>query len=293
MRLSVRTALLVVSLTAVCVAGAGLAAAKPPDGDRSTADAQRPAPAAESQTRPRSAPSAAAGKRAELADELVLAMLDHEALYTLVGGLKPMSTGIWRAGIDLRDPDLSEVERVRDALRTLRNETFYADVMAYAQTYDGTRYVDAWIVHRESLAAMIDRYSAFWAPFGISASTHPAAVVAIVDRMPRLDRFRGYGYLFGYPRHAVDFFVAAAASEDETGTFVEREFLNIPTFSADTGQFVYAVPVGHEPTPADQRLTAGAAEILADYRERRAAGIGPDGRGARELLRRWLAQRQR
>jgi hypothetical protein len=41
-------------------------------------------------------------------------------------------------------------------------------------------------------------------------------------------RWRGYGYLFGFPLYAVDFFVNAGESEKQTGKFVERDFLSIP-----------------------------------------------------------------
>ncbi|MDB4775622.1 hypothetical protein OAG62_00715 [bacterium] len=116
---------------------------------------------------------------------------------------------------------------------------------------------------------------------------HPAEIVAIVDRMPRADRWRGYGYLFGYPDHAVDFFVEAGVAADDgraAGPGKDREFVHIPTHATDSGRFTYAVPLDHVPTIADRRLAERAGLILAAYEERRARMLDPR-RTAEELLR--------
>lgn len=49
--------------------------------------------------------------------ELFLKALDREALYTLVGGLKPMSTGFWQGTIDIAAADTAEIVRIRRASR--------------------------------------------------------------------------------------------------------------------------------------------------------------------------------
>ena len=94
----------------------------------------------------------------------------------------------------------------------------------------------------------------------------------MVDRMPRADRWRGYGHLFGYPDDAVEFFVEAglaAADGGEVGPGKDREFIQIPTQVAKSGRFTYAVPLGHVPTPVDLALAEAAAPILAAYEEQR------------------------
>ena len=119
---------------------------------------------------------------------------------------------------------------------------------------------------------MIERLQPFWSPWGITPCTHPAEVVTIVDRMPRADRWRGYGHLFGYPDDAVDFFVEAGLANDdgrEVGPGKDREFVQIPTHVAESGRFTYAVPMDHEPTDADRALAERAALILAAYEQRR------------------------
>lgn len=198
--------------------------------------------------------------------ELVQTALDREALFTIAGGLKPVSTGFWQGSINLDDPSVAELMQVREALSPLRTDDLYADVQSFDLTHDGQRIIEAYVAHRPAVAATIERTQAFWARYAIAPDTHPAELLAVVDRMPKLDRFRAYGLLFGYPDEAIEFFVNAAAEEEATGEFVKRTFVQIPTFDSPTGRFVYAVAVEHEPTAADRRLRAIAAEILDRYR---------------------------
>ena len=204
--------------------------------------------------------------------ELIREAADHEALYTLAGGLKPMSNGIWRGSFDVENLDLTELRDVRHALGPLRNDVWYADVQVFDNADDGERQAQGFVVHRDSLARMIKRLESFWSPWGITPCTHPAEIVAIVDRMPRADRWRGYGHLYGYPDEAVDFFVEAglaAADGGEMGPGKDREFKQIPTYVAPTGRFTYAVPLDHVPTTVDRALADRAGRILAAYEERR------------------------
>ena len=205
--------------------------------------------------------------------ELIRDAADHEALYTLAGGLKPMSNGIWRGSFDVENLDLTELRDVRHALGPLRNDVWYADVQVFDNADDGERQAQGFVVHRESLARMIERLESFWSPWGITPCTHSAEIVAIVDRMPRADRWRGYGHLYGYPDEAVDFFVeaglAAADGGGEMGPGKDREFMQIPTHVAPTGRFTYAVPLDHVPTTVDRAIADRAGRILAAYEERR------------------------
>lgn len=203
--------------------------------------------------------------------ELLLKALDREALYTLVGGLKPLSTGFWQGKIDVAAPDTAEVERIRRALAPLRSQTYYADVQTFATAHDGKRHVEGYVVHRAALAAMLQREAAFWSPLGITPCTHPAEIVAIVDRLPRAERWRAYGLLFGYPNYAIDFFVEATeharTNGGEVGPGKDREFYHIPTASAAEGQFTWAVPLGHVERDEDRSMRERAAAILAAYRD--------------------------
>lgn len=201
--------------------------------------------------------------------ELLTTALDREALYTLVGGLKPLSTGFWRGEIEIADADLTELDCVRRALAPLRDRTYYADVQVFSTAHDGKRALEAYVVHLDSLAAMIEREKGFWSPLGISPSTHPSEIVAVVDRLPRPERWRAYGFLFGYPRYAIDFFVEAThrahTEGGEVGPGKDRDFFHVPTVSAAEGRFTWAVPRGHAECAEDRAIRHAAARILESF----------------------------
>jgi hypothetical protein len=81
--------------------------------------------------------------------------------------------------------------------------------------------------------------------------------------------------LFGYPVHAVDFFVAVADTPGEGGKPAPRRFVQIPTFASPTGRFVYAVPPDAPDRPEDVALRARTEPVLARWRELR-AGLAVD-----------------
>lgn len=225
--------------------------------------------------------------RAE-AERVLLEALDREALFTLVGGLKPVSEGFWSAQWEDAAGDGGRVDETRRVLRALRcGDAIHCDVLVFAATADGKRTAHAYAANAASVRAKIAEDSPFWLRLGITPHSHPAAVLPTADRAAPSDRFRGFGYAFGYPRYAVDFFVAAAESEERTGRFVPRDFVNVPTFTADRRRFIWAVPEGHREVEEDRAVRAAAAAILAAYRQRRAHYIGAGKPGVVALMRDW------
>jgi hypothetical protein len=243
---------------------------------------------------PLAAAAAAPAVDAQRAARLLLAALDGEALYTLADGTKPVSEGFWHGWVRVDAPDLAEVEAVRAALAPLRSDELYADVAVFDAVHDGKRAAQAYVVDRRALAAALTRHAAFFAPYGLAPSAHPCEVMAVVERMPKLDRHRGYGLLFGYPVHAIDFFVAVADEPREAGKPAPRRFVQIPTFASPTGRFVYAVPPDAPDRPEDVALRARTEPVLARWRELR-AGLAVDDfealRAAVATLRREFAGR--
>lgn len=224
------------------------------------------------------------------AERLLLKVLDNEGLYTVVTGLKPVSEGFWSARFDAAEPDLTRVEEVREALKAIRcGDAIYADVLVFRNAFDGKRYASAYVVNRPALRRLIERDRRFWAARGVTPNSHPAEVMMAAEYADEPTRFRGLGYLFGYPRHAVDFFVEAAGSQKEDGKLVPRDFVNVPTFELSRGRFVYAVPKGHEETAADRAIRKSAGAVLAAYMERRSHYIGDGKAGPASLLRDWYA----
>lgn len=228
-------------------------------------------------------------------EALLLKALDSEALYTIAGGLKPMSSGFASFKLNIEKPDLTEIEATRAMLVAWRcGDDLHAGVHHFAKVYDDDktkekiRFAEALVIHRPALTEAIKQYSDFFAPYGVTPNAHPIETLMAVEYSANGPRWRGYGYLFGFPHSAVDFFVAAGEEQERTGKFVERDFYSIPSFVADKRQFVWAVPKGNAETDEDRAIKARAGLILAEYKKRRARYIGPGKRGVVELLRDWF-----
>jgi hypothetical protein len=228
-------------------------------------------------------------------EALLLKALDSEALYTIVGGLKPMSNGFASFKFSIEKPDLALIEETRRLLSVWRcGDRFYADVQHFAAIYDDektkekNRFAEAVVFDRPALAGKIGQYQDYFAPHGITPNAHPMEVLMTIEHSQQNLRWRGLGYLFGFPLYAVDFFVAAGEEEQRTGKFVERDFYSIPTFVAAERRFVWAVPKGHEEREEDRAIKSRAAMILAEYQKWRARYVGPGKPGVVKMLRDWL-----
>ena len=165
---------------------------------------------------------------------------------------------------------------VREALAPWRTDSLWADVHVFHEAHDGKRFALAWVCDRHALAELLRERSDFFAGYGLAPDTHPCEVIAVVERMPRIDRHRGQGLLFGYPQHAIDFFVDAEERKQRGEPVSERRFVNLPTHGSETGRFVYAVAKDAAEQPRDRELAAEAARRLSRYRELRADVAEPD-----------------
>jgi len=233
--------------------------------------------------------SSPAGPEAAATAALLRDALDSEALYTLVADVKPVSCGFWSAWIDTGAPgsvpDLAAMQAVRARLRCLHDDVCWADVAAFHQQHNGRRAVQAYVVHKPALRRLLAEHAPFFAPFGLLPDTHPAEVFAVVERLPTLDRHRGMGLLFGYPLPAIEFFVSAAAERAPGDAPVPRRFVQIPTFGAAEGRFVYAMPADSVDGEADRVLRARAEPVLQRYREARATVVVEDPDSWLQLIR--------
>ncbi len=244
----------------------------------------RPAPAAECFPF-ESLPAALRPK----ADALLLKALDGEALYTIASDLKPMSSGVQGLQIDVVKPDLAEADALRTILAAFTcGGEIRAALHHFAAVYNGKRPLDVVIFNVPRMQRLIGDRAAFFGPYGLSPAADPLEVLMGVEYDQTTARLRGYGYLFGYPDYAVDFFASAADAQKATGTFVEREFISLPTFLGER-HFVYAAPKGHTRNEADLALRAAVDRVYEDYAARRARHIR-DGSasGVLALVREWF-----
>jgi hypothetical protein len=223
------------------------------------------------------------------ADQLALKILDSEALYTVTNGLKPLSDGFWRTRFPATQQTSDDVEGVRKRLAELPlGPNLEAGVTVFASAVNGERSASAFVAHKPSLAALIVRRKDVFDRIGVTADARPQAVLEKIDRAPRADRWRAYGLVFGYPDYAVEFFVRAGETQAETKKFVERDFLQLPTWVASEGRFVYAVPKGHAERDEDRALKAATADVFSRYQAWRTVYLDRNQLGGSVLLRNWI-----
>jgi hypothetical protein len=223
-------------------------------------------------------------------EELLLRALDNEALFTLAGGLKPMSTVGATLSFSVAEPDLTAIAERRRLLSVWRCGTdLYADTRVFRAINDGRRSASSEVFYRPALDAVLARHAAFFAPLGLIPGSHPMEVLTTIEWSERGPRWRGQGYLYGYPDAAVDFFVESGEAEARGAAFVPRDPIRVPTYGTtpERSNFVWMVPKGHQMTEADRTIVARAAHILAAYTERRARYIGAGKPGAFALIRDW------
>jgi hypothetical protein len=206
-------------------------------------------------------------ERHPLSEQVLKAALDSEALFTLSGGLKPISAGFITL-LTIGHHEHPNVRRLGEALEVLNTRVTEAFIHSIGPFPDGITYHLATVVHREAYRRKVREYQSFFESLDIAPHSSSQEALRTIERSRRQDRFRGYGLLFGYPAEAVNFFVAADEEEQRTGRFVTRDSIELSTDGGD--HFVWVVPVGHRPSPLERAVMAEAAHILDRYRRLRA-----------------------
>lgn len=234
------------------------------------------------------------------AEALFLKILDSEGLYTVIGGVKPMSSGFVSArGLAdaKRFPEAEETQRLLAYFRC--GEEIWATMHHFAKTFpkgkDGPleRYFEGAVFHRSAVRRLVAAQDIFFASLGLTVETHPLETLMTIEFAEASSRFRGLGLLYGYPEYAVNFFVQASEEQTRTGQFVVRDFVGSPTFARAERGVVYAVPKGHQESEIDTRLRGRFTKILEEYRSRREKFVGEGKPGVVALLRDWFCQGDR
>lgn len=219
-------------------------------------------------------------KEKAAADTLLTYALNHEALYSLLDTLKPMSSvkflRLQLAKDSTMIPGIADVSKNKKAIDSL---AFYAQLckklsskehkfvlIPFERTEKSIRNIEIYAVNLQTFSKVIRQHLSFFAQFGITEETDPAQVITLIEYEHKYDRWRGYGYLFGYPDNAVDFFVQAGKEEDSTGKFVKRKFFHIPVNAAPSGYFTYAVPQNYQTTAGDSAIHKAGIKSLNRYK---------------------------
>jgi hypothetical protein len=170
--------------------------------------------------------------RAE-AEKLLLSLLDSEALYTIIGGMKPMSSGFTSYRINTKTPKTGALDDARRIMASFRcGDSYYADVLPFHQVEKETRYLEGVVFYRPAVQEMVTKYADFFSPYGITPTTEPIAIAVFLENDTTSARNRGLGYLYGYPSRAVDFFVESTDEQARTKKLVPRDFFQIPSFKS-------------------------------------------------------------
>jgi hypothetical protein len=158
-------------------------------------------------------------------------------------------------------------------------------MIPFKQPDKGYRNIQMYVISRKTFEKKLDEYSAFFGQFGINPLSQPPMIITHVENSDAYDRWRGYGYLFGYPAHAVDFFVAAGKEQNQTAKFVERQFFHIPVFAASEGYFTYALPKNEVPTSIDSSIYRSGLEALKKYKSTRKKWVAHNRLKSKKIIR--------
>ncbi len=227
----------------------------------------------------------------KLADTLAKKILDNEGLFTVISRLKPMSS-VMGLNLDIaqKDTSISGVRNVTDVqspdlvklkeYQKVINAMHFADLgfimNGYKISNEGKRNIFINIYRKSLIDSLINANQTYFGQFGFVPGSDPRQVILQTEFGNKYDRYRSYGYLFGYPEHAVTFFTEASRKADETKVFVERDFFQIPVYDGPTGHFVYAIEKNTPPTEIDSAIHKRAAFNLELYKKLRNKYKRPD-----------------
>lgn len=223
----------------------------------------------------------------DMANELLTYGLEHEALYTMLDSLKPISSlgpalsyplakkewmtdgyrHVVNPQVDSTRSILKELDSWHRILKKLSNEELQFLIIPFRQPWDEKRHLQILVCRMNQFRKILEREAVFFGQWGFTANADPATVLTAIEFESKNDRYRAYGYLFGYPDHAVDFFVEASLSTEESGEFVTRDFFHMPVAASDKGYFTYAVPKGYVPAEVDSLIYRRALSTLKKYRQ--------------------------
>lgn len=229
-----------------------------------------------------------------LVDSILQYGLDHEALYTLLADIKPMSSltihylplanadSARRTSADIVDRTtkgayLDRLLRIQQAINEIHLPDMKFLFIPYSHAYDSMLTMQLSVVRVSALDRLLRQHESFFGQFGLVPGADPATVVSTIENAGMHERFRGYGYLFGYPDYAVDFFVHANNRSMMTGAFEPRNFFQIPVYARKEGYFVYAYPKDYQPSYAtDSICYHRSVTVLEQYKKIRNNYLNPD-----------------
>ncbi len=237
---------------------------------------------------------AAPDESALLIDSILQTGLDREAVYTLLGRIKPMSSlklykmplantdSAKRSSPEIVDRAkkgryLDRLSHVQKAINAIRLPDLAFVFIPYRAHQDSNRTIQLSVVRVSLLDSLLKAKESFFGQYGLVPGADPATVISTIENAGMYERYRGYGYLFGYPDYAVDFFVEASHTHRDVQKPTPRNFFNIPTHESKEGYFVYAYPKDYDPSrEVDSLLYHRSMQILERYEKLRDRYLNAD-----------------
>jgi hypothetical protein len=216
------------------------------------------------------------------AERLLLQLLDSEALYTLVGALKPISVGTHSLRLGGDPGERVAGEGLNLLLPVLRCGELETGLLRRKKTFGSSSYIDLAVYSRVGVARTVKSHREFFAGLGVTPEKDPLAILERLEKSSPSDANRGLGYLYGYPAYAVEDFCTRKFGTKKTSP---PSYFEVPTFS---GKFAYPAPRGEKARLEDVVLRESARVVLAEYKRRRERYIGAKKKGVVELLRDWF-----
>jgi MoxR-like ATPase len=132
---------------------------------------------------------------------------------------------------------------------------FFADVRRFREPHGERLYAEGAVWNRPALERLLEDRAPFFARFGVTPSAHPLEVTLAVEYDETVARYQGYGYLYGYPEYAVEYFAEAEITR-EGRKCVERDFFSVPTYARPDGAYLGG-PEGHMENEVDRKILEG------------------------------------
>lgn len=244
-----------------------------------------------------------------LAGQILRDSLDSVSLYTLITGLKPISTA-WQQtpknlGTELathfrvKAGDLSRLARLERLLAALScGDDLLSGAVALPLGKDPSqeRIVWPWMAHRPRIREILSQHAELYSRYFITPYMNPSTMLYTIVTLPAADRGnsdRLLGHLLGYPLYAVEFYAEHGQQRSQTGELLfggmSVEDRAVLTERGRIQAFSYTVPKDHTtPNQEDLDIKAKATQILEEYSKRRSRYIGEGKPGPAELLRDWF-----
>lgn len=261
------------------------------------------------------------------AEVMLLETADSPALYTLITGLKPVTSNflaslgprgalvVPREAMKAGSNELRQVDELRSivSMFTCGDDIRAAVVNDMATNAGaGRTSVEPFLFHMPAVRRVIESQAAGAAAFGVTPHTSAETVLFTLqglfgsqpqDPQKRLSwerehaRLIGHydritGFLYGYSASAIEAFIAMRQNVIATGVRPSRGDAKDPGFmripSYRGDDFYYVPAVKGQPKDDDVAIRTAAGKILAEYRKRRERYIGPGKAGIAALLRDWF-----